>query len=113
MTREDNLNLESVSSFAANEESLQLLSDKQCIYERSDDDKAPASNQKWTREQWIILITHNSLLMLAKMEYSLLASFFPQEAARKGTNPLTIGFIFGIYELVVFLVSPVFGVLVS
>ena len=37
------------------------------------------------------------------------APFFPQEAEKKGANATEYGLVFGIFELVVFLISPVYG----
>jgi MFS family permease len=39
----------------------------------------------------------------------LQAPFFPQEAERKGANATEYGLVFGIFELVVFLISPIYG----
>ena len=69
--------------------------------------------RKWSRAQWIILVTHCTLLFCGSVSYSLLSAFFPQEALKKGADSLTTGIIFGVYELVVFIASPIFGTLVS
>lgn len=72
-----------------------------------------SSFKQWTRLQWITLIIQNSLIFTASIAYSLLSAFFSQEAALKGCDSFTTGLIFGVYELVVFITSPVFGGLVS
>nr|XP_011426497.2 MFS-type transporter SLC18B1 isoform X2 [Crassostrea gigas] len=45
----------------------------------------------------------------AAANFSILGPFFPGEAARKGTSLTLVGLIFGIFELVSFLASPIFG----
>lgn len=40
---------------------------------------------------------------------SLQAPFYPGEAEKKGASPTQYGFVFGIFELTVFIVSPIFG----
>lgn len=37
------------------------------------------------------------------------APFFPQEAEKKGANATEYGLVFGIFELVVFFISPIYG----
>lgn len=44
---------------------------------------------------------------------SILAPFFPNEAAEKGMSDTMVGFVFSFYALVMFLTSPIFGKLVS
>jgi MFS family permease len=54
-------------------------------------------------------------VMLAAVDFmsfcsmSIMAPFYPQEAATKGMTESMAGFVFGFYALVVFLSSPVFG----
>lgn len=45
--------------------------------------------------------------------YSIIAPFYPKEAEAKGMSETTIGLVFSFYALVVFLMSPIFGKLVS
>lgn len=60
-----------------------------------------------------------ALVMLATVDFmsfcsmSIMAPFYPKEAAAKGMTELTAGFVFGFYALVVMLSSPVFGKVVS
>lgn len=44
---------------------------------------------------------------------SIMAPFFPREAAEKGLSDTLSGFIFSFYALVMFLTSPIFGKIVS
>lgn len=41
--------------------------------------------------------------------FALFPTIFPHEAMKKGMNETQIGFIFGIFQLVLFLLYPVFG----
>ena len=72
-----------------------------------------SASEKYTKKQKI------SLLVLAMSEffgycsYSIIAPFYPKEAEAKGMSETTIGLVFSFYALVVFLMSPIFGKLVS
>lgn len=58
-------------------------------------------------------------VMLASAEFmsfcsmSIMSPFFPAESAKKGVSESVSGLIFGVYALVIFLSSPVFGKVVS
>ncbi|KAK3737259.1 hypothetical protein QZH41_019870 [Actinostola sp. cb2023] len=43
--------------------------------------------------------------------FSVLSPFFPNEAKGKGASGTIVGLIFGVYSLVSFIVSPIFGVM--
>ncbi|KAJ8684416.1 hypothetical protein QAD02_020208 [Eretmocerus hayati] len=64
---------------------------------------------QFTRKQWLIL----AVICLAEFAnsacISLQAPFYPNEARKKGATPTEHGLVFGIFELVVFLTSPVYG----
>lgn len=47
--------------------------------------------------------------LFSAMVLSLQAPFYPPEAEAKGATPSEYGLVFGVYELVVFLMSPLFG----
>lgn len=44
---------------------------------------------------------------------SIMAPFFPREAAEKGLSDTLSGFVFSFYALIVFVTSPIFGKIVS
>ncbi|XP_033123375.1 MFS-type transporter SLC18B1-like [Anneissia japonica] len=46
------------------------------------------------------------------MSWSIIAPFFPPEAAEKGASPSQVGLIFGIYSLAQFVIAPVWGKLI-
>jgi len=69
--------------------------------------------RSFTRSQWLTLATQNILIFCSTMAYSLLSPFFPDEADKKDASPFMVGLIFGIYELVIFILSPIYGMTVS
>ncbi|EEC19456.1 conserved hypothetical protein, partial [Ixodes scapularis] len=46
------------------------------------------------------------------LSYSVIAPFYPQEAARKGMREAVSGFVFSVYALTMMIFSPIFGKLV-
>lgn len=62
-----------------------------------------------TKDQLIsvVILSLNFFLMMAY--FSLFAPFFPAEATKKGMGSSQIGIIFGIYQLVILICSPIFG----
>ncbi|XP_076349609.1 MFS-type transporter SLC18B1-like isoform X4 [Tachypleus tridentatus] len=71
------------------------------------------ATKKITFRQWqIILLLSVSNLVIAAC-ISLQAPFFPREAEEKGASPTIYGFVFGVYELGVFISSPVYGKIIS
>lgn len=69
----------------------------------------PSAIRKFTKFQKV------TLAMLALVDFfcfcsmSIMAPFFPKEAADKGLSDTTSGIVFSFYALVMFLSSPVFG----
>ena len=62
-----------------------------------------------TRKQLTVVSLLSMFYLLSNAYYSLLAPFFPSESLKKGINQTQIGIIFGVYELVVLVLSPIFG----
>ena len=60
-------------------------------------------------KQILILFICLSSNLFNAMIYSLQAPFYPAEARKHGCSPTEYGFVFAVYEAVVFLMSPVFG----
>jgi hypothetical protein len=46
---------------------------------------------------------------LSSAYYSLFAPFFPAESVKKGISQTQVGIIFGVFEFVLLVLSPVFG----
>ncbi|KAK3583192.1 hypothetical protein CHS0354_025710 [Potamilus streckersoni] len=65
--------------------------------------------KKITRRQKFIFICMGFINFGACTCFSLLAPFFPTEAQKKGATPTEVGLIFGVFQLVIFVSSPVFG----
>ena len=63
----------------------------------------------WTRQQWAVIITLCVTHLCNGMCVSLQAPFYPAEAEKKGATATEYGLVFGIFELTVFLVSPIIG----
>lgn len=61
-------------------------------------------------------LTLASLALVDFMSFcsmSIMAPFFPREAAEKGVSETLSGFVFSFYALIMFLTSPIFGKIVS
>lgn len=63
----------------------------------------------YTRRQWLILVVFSFAQFCNAVCVSLQAPFYPAEAERKGATASQYGLVFGVFELTVFLVSPVYG----
>lgn len=63
----------------------------------------------FTKRQWLTLVVFSIADFCNAICVSLQAPFYPKEAERKGATATEYGLVFGIFELVVFLVSPVYG----
>lgn len=64
---------------------------------------------KFTKRQWLTLIVISLADFANAICVSLQAPFYPQEAEKKGATASEYGLVFGIFELVVFIISPVYG----
>ena len=63
----------------------------------------------YTRRQWLILVVFSFAQFCNAVCVSLQAPFYPSEAERKGATASQYGLVFGVFELTVFLVSPIYG----
>lgn len=66
-----------------------------------------------TKEQLISIVILSLNFFLNWAYFSLFAPFFPAEATKKGMNNSQIGIVFGIFQLVLLVCSPIFGKYVS
>lgn len=71
------------------------------------------SFKKTTKRDKIFLLSMSFVNFCAAACFSLLAPFFPKEAGIKGASPTIVGFIFGTFELVIVISSPIFGNFIS
>ena len=62
-----------------------------------------------TRKQFSVISLLSIFYLLSNAYYSLMAPFLPSEALKKGISQTQVGMIFGVYELVVLVLSPIFG----
>jgi MFS family permease len=73
----------------------------------------PQKNEKkfwgYTRNQWGVLAVLVVVNLCSGLAYSILAPFYPAEAEKKGVKATEYGFVFGIYELVNFILAPFLG----
>jgi len=67
------------------------------------------SGESWTKEQWLVVLIMAATHFANGMCVSLQAPFYPAEAEKKGVNATAYGMVFGIFELTVFIVSPIMG----
>ncbi|XP_065334517.1 MFS-type transporter SLC18B1-like [Cloeon dipterum] len=64
---------------------------------------------RFTRQQWATIFIIGSVHFGSSICISLQAPFYPQEAESKGGTATEYGLVFGVFELVAFLSSPIFG----
>ncbi|KOC69871.1 MFS-type transporter SLC18B1 [Habropoda laboriosa] len=64
---------------------------------------------QFTKRQWLTLIVISLADFANAICVSLQAPFYPQEASMKGATASEYGLVFGVFELVVFIISPVYG----
>ncbi|XP_055696245.1 MFS-type transporter SLC18B1-like isoform X1 [Lutzomyia longipalpis] len=64
---------------------------------------------KFSRRQWLTLIIIGLADFCNAICVSLQSPFFPKEAEAKGCSATEYGLVFGIFELVVFFISPFYG----
>ncbi|XP_052252223.1 MFS-type transporter SLC18B1-like [Dreissena polymorpha] len=65
------------------------------------------------RRRKFILVSMAFVNFCAVCSFSILAPFFPIEAGRKGASQTIVGMIFGVFELVIVISSPIFGNYIS
>jgi len=63
----------------------------------------------FTKKQWLVTGTFIVVNFCNAMCVSMQAPFYPHEAEKKGCIPSEYGLVFGVFELTVFLVSPIIG----
>uniref|UniRef100_A0A1B6CFK8 Major facilitator superfamily (MFS) profile domain-containing protein n=1 Tax=Clastoptera arizonana TaxID=38151 RepID=A0A1B6CFK8_9HEMI len=71
------------------------------------------STPKFTQEQWLTLLAIGGVHFSGAICVSLQAPFYPQEAEIKGATASEYGLVFGSFEMVGFLTSPILGTYVE
>ena len=69
--------------------------------------------KKWSRSLIVLTATVLITQLLTTAGYSIISPFFPQEAKKKGLTDTQIGLIFASIEAAMFVMSPIYGSLVS
>ncbi|KAI5642354.1 major facilitator superfamily domain-containing protein [Phthorimaea operculella] len=64
---------------------------------------------EFSRRQWLTIVVISIADFCNAICVALQAPFYPQEAESKGCTATEYGLVFGIFELVVFLISPFYG----
>uniref|UniRef100_U5EU51 Putative chromaffin granule amine transporter n=1 Tax=Corethrella appendiculata TaxID=1370023 RepID=U5EU51_9DIPT len=64
---------------------------------------------EYSKRQWLTLIILCLANICSAVCISLQAPFFPNEAEKKGATATEYGLVFGVFELIVFILSPVYG----
>ncbi|KAJ8978906.1 hypothetical protein NQ317_008885 [Molorchus minor] len=79
------------------------------LVESSQQQEGKRERGKFTVRQKIALMMLGAADFMSFCSMSIMAPFYPKEAANKGMTESMAGFVFGYYALVVFLSSPIFG----
>ncbi|PRD37047.1 UNVERIFIED_CONTAM: Slc18b1 [Trichonephila clavipes] len=83
--------------------------EKLCITEPDAPPPLPPPRD-WQKFYVVVSLVYANFWMAAS--FSLQAPFFPREAELKGATPTQYGFVFSVFELVVIVMSPVYGKLI-
>jgi len=67
------------------------------------------NSSNFSKRQWLTLIVFAIADFCSAVCVSLQAPFYPQEAEEKGATATEYGLVFGVFELTVFIVSPLLG----
>jgi hypothetical protein len=66
-------------------------------------------NLKMSRTQFVTVSLIFVNIFLGSAYYSLFEPFMPGEAIKKGISQTQVGIIFGVYQFVMLVLSPIFG----
>lgn len=67
----------------------------------------------FSKRQCVLLAVFGLINFISAITFSIQAPFYPAEAEKKGATASEYGFVFGIFEFVIFLASPIYGLFVS
>ncbi|KAF6035612.1 SLC18B1 [Bugula neritina] len=68
---------------------------------------------KWTKRQIFIAATLSLMSLAQAVASGIIAPFYPSDAAKKGANSTVVGLVFGVYQLVIFVTSPIYGSIIQ
>lgn len=84
-----------------------------CVYGSGGSSFSKSFTMPWqfnfTKRQWLTLAVMGLADFCNAICVSLQAPFFPNEAEKKGATATEYGLVFGVFELVVFIISPIYG----
>lgn len=102
----DPLNLAKISDDLVKAESTKVI-------ELNSSSSETNNPKKLTPRQWATVGMLTFAILFSTVSYSFMAPFFPGEARKKNLNTTETGIIFGIFELVMLITSPLIGKYVS
>lgn len=76
-------------------------------------DRISTSLKELSLKQWATIGMLACANLFSTVTYSCIVPFFPGEAQKKNLSTTEVGIIFGIFELVALVVSPLYGKYVS
>ena len=68
---------------------------------------------EWTRNRILTSITLSLMSVSLCISFGIISPFYPSEAAKKGASTTEVGLVFGVFQLVMFITSPIYGSYVS
>lgn len=72
-----------------------------------------SSNTMSSTQRYLYLSLIVVTIFVGSMCFSLQGPIFPEEAAKKGLHATQYGFVFGVFQLVVFITSPIYGKMIG
>lgn len=78
-----------------------------------EENKGILESKKWTKIKFFYVACILFTMLMSTSGYALIAPFFPTESKKKGFGDLENGIIVAAFQLCNFLLSPVYGTLVS
>ncbi|RCN47129.1 transporter, major facilitator family protein [Ancylostoma caninum] len=85
------------------------ISETQPLLENGEQTTPKTTFSSFTAREWGILVMLSSANLWSIVAFSCIAPFYPMEAKKKGLSDFEIGLTFGIFELMIFLASPIAG----
>lgn len=67
----------------------------------------------WSRQQKLVALALSLQNISLCISFGIISPFYPTEAEKKGATKTEVGLVFGVFQLVIFLVSPIYGNFVS
>ncbi|XP_067934915.1 MFS-type transporter SLC18B1-like [Watersipora subatra] len=78
----------------------------------SSDSKDVPKAEKWTRKQILTAISLSLMNVSLCISFGIISPFYPTEAAKKGATATEVGLVFGVFQLVMFVTAPIYGIFI-